>query len=86
MVLEAYKLALQSNKASDIIFIGDSAGGGLMISFTMLLQDQNIELPSKLIGLSPWVDASMTNPNAANLERRIVPGHQKTGSCWWHGD
>ena len=39
-----------------------------MFSFAMFLREHQIALPAKLIALSPWVDASMTNSEAEKLE------------------
>jgi epsilon-lactone hydrolase len=41
---------------SNIIFAGDSAGGGLSIATTLVLRDQNEPLPRAIVCLSPWVD------------------------------
>lgn len=51
MVSETYQRILKTTSVSDISFIGDSAGGGLMLSFAMLLWEQEMPLPSKLIAL-----------------------------------
>lgn len=89
MVSETYQRILKTASVSDISFIGDSAGGGLMLSFAMLLRDQEMPLPSKLIALSPWVDASMNNPEAAKLEAVdpmiSVPGLKKAGELYANG-
>jgi len=42
--------------------MGDSAGGGLGLSYAMTIKDSAIKQPSKLILYSPWLDVSMTNP------------------------
>lgn len=89
MILAAYKKLLLQNNSSDIIFIGDSAGGGLMFSFALLLREHKIELPAKLIALSPWVDVSMVNPEAKNLEAADpliqVAGLKKAGELYADG-
>ena len=89
MVLAAYKKLLSQHNSSEIIFIGDSAGGGLMFSFALLLQEHKIELPAKLIALSPWVDVSMVNPEAKKLEAVDpliqVAGLKKAGELYADG-
>ncbi|MFF2448071.1 alpha/beta hydrolase [Neobacillus sp. NPDC058068] len=46
----------QGFHSSQIIFAGDSAGGGLSIATALVLRDQNEPLPAALVCLSPWVD------------------------------
>lgn len=40
----------------NIIFAGDSAGGGLCLSLLLYLRDNGYPLPSGAILMSPWVD------------------------------
>lgn len=42
---------------SNILFAGDSAGGGLCLALLMYLRDNNYPLPAGAILLSPWVGA-----------------------------
>ena len=49
-------LLRQGYNPENIIFAGDSAGGGLSIAAALVLRDQNEPLPRALICLSPWVD------------------------------
>ena len=43
-------------------FIGDSCGGGMVVSAVFRLRELNKKLPKKLILLSPWLDATLQNP------------------------
>lgn len=43
----------------NIIFAGDSAGGGLVLATLMYLRDEGYPLPSGAILMSPWVDLTM---------------------------
>ncbi|KAJ4485734.1 Alpha/Beta hydrolase protein [Lentinula aciculospora] len=45
---------------SNIILSGDSAGGGLALALLMYLRDNQYELPSAAILMSPWVDLTMS--------------------------
>ncbi|PLS07175.1 alpha/beta hydrolase [Neobacillus cucumis] len=49
-------LLKQGYEGKDIIFAGDSAGGGLCLATALVLRDQNEPLPAGIICLSPWVD------------------------------
>ena len=56
-----YELFLLEYGKENIVFLGDSAGGGLAISLFMYLRDIGIPTPKKLILMSPWLDVSMSN-------------------------
>lgn len=64
-----YKKVLKYYPDRKIIFMGDSAGGGLALGFTMYLQKLGLKLPEKHILMSPWVDLLMDNPE--------IPDYQK---------
>jgi epsilon-lactone hydrolase len=46
----------QGYDSKNIIFVGDSSGGGLSVATSLLLRDQNDSLPAAVVCLSPWVD------------------------------
>ena len=89
MVSETYIKMLETTIAADVSFIGDSAGGGLMLSFAMLLRDEQRPLPNKLIALSPWVDVTMTNPEMVALDKIdpmiSIPGLKRAGEMYASG-
>ena len=55
---------------SELIFMGDSAGGGMALSLAMQLRDSGAAGPNKLILLSPWVDVTMANPDIPAYEAK----------------
>lgn len=56
-----YQWLLQNGySASQIAFGGDSAGGGVTFGTLLYLKHNNIPLPNCAIGLSPWVDQSLS--------------------------
>ena len=86
MVSGSYTKLLETVPAKNVLFIGDSAGGGLMFSQAMLLRDQGKSLPGKLIALSPWVDLTMTNSRAVEVAPQdpmtAVPGLKRAGELY----
>lgn len=55
--LTAYLYLLdQGISPSDIIFSGDSAGGGLLLAVLLALKDKSMPLPAAAVALSPWTD------------------------------
>lgn len=66
--LLAYEYLLTQYDASDIILMGDSAGGGLAMALSMHLRDLGKPQPSKTILLYPWLDVTMSHPEARGIE------------------
>jgi acetyl esterase/lipase len=59
--LSAYRWLLdQGIGASQIVFAGDSAGGGLVVTTMLLAREQGLPLPAAGMPLSPWFDFEAT--------------------------
>jgi len=58
-----YKQLIAGYSTATIVFMGDSAGGGLALGFAQKLRSENIQQPKRIILFSPWLDVSMTNPD-----------------------
>jgi acetyl esterase/lipase len=73
--LAAYKYLLNEGfKPSNIVFAGDSAGGGLCLATLLALKDQKIELPACAATLSPWTDLLLTgNSHHTNKKKCFAP-------------
>ena len=52
-----------------IVFMGDSAGGGLAFGYAQQLKIENRNQPDQLILFSPWLDVTMTNPDIKPIEK-----------------
>ncbi|PWY83779.1 alpha/beta-hydrolase [Aspergillus sclerotioniger CBS 115572] len=61
--LAAYLYLLAAHDPKEIIFAGDSAGGGMVLSMLVILRDQGIPLPAGAILISPWVDLTHSFPS-----------------------
>ena len=61
LVTQLYQNCLNTYSESNIILMGDSAGGGLALGLAEYFGTRNIVQPDRLILISPWVDISMTN-------------------------
>lgn len=83
-----YENIVNIEKDKDIIFAGDSAGGGLVLGYSQYLKKEkpNLKLPSARICFSPWCDITLTNPDAAKKEDADVMlsifGLRKCGEAW----
>ncbi|MBN2246126.1 MAG: alpha/beta hydrolase [Candidatus Aminicenantes bacterium] len=56
-------LLTQTFSNSQIAFIGDSAGGGLVLSLLQDLKKKDLPLPACAVLLSPWTDLSCSLPS-----------------------
>ncbi|MDC7127220.1 MAG: alpha/beta hydrolase [Spirochaetales bacterium] len=65
-----YLKTLNEYNSGKLIFMGDSAGGGLLLAFAEYLAEHNHPLPSRLIMISPWLDATMLHPDIDAMESK----------------
>lgn len=68
MVIPFYQEIIKDIKPENLIMMGDSAGGGLALALEEELTQKNIEVPNKLILISPWLDVTMSNPEIDNIQ------------------
>ena len=54
---------IETHDCGKIVFMGDSAGGGLALGIAEVIKETGEKSPEELILISPWADASMTNPD-----------------------
>lgn len=68
----------------NVILMGDSAGGGFILSFAQYLKSVNLPQPRKIIAFSPWVDISMTNVPYDSKSDPILGeiGLKEIGKSW----
>lgn len=53
-----------------LVIAGDSAGAAIVMACTIRARDEQRTSPAAVLLFSPWVDASMTNPDIAAIEHR----------------
>ncbi|CAK3826521.1 AB hydrolase superfamily [Lecanosticta acicola] len=63
--IAAYFYLLEHFEPSQVLFAGDSAGGGMVLGMLTTLRDQGCPLPAGTILLSPWVDLTHSFPSVA---------------------
>lgn len=68
----------------NLILMGDSAGGGFVLSFCQYIKTVNLPQPQKIITFSPWVDISMSNPPYDSENDPILGeiGLREIGKSW----
>lgn len=71
----AYRwLLAQGVSSSNIVFAGDSAGGGLCLATLLALRDQDIPLPAAAVAISPWTDLKCTGASyRGNAKKCLSP-------------
>jgi acetyl esterase/lipase len=79
--LEDVKLAYswllgQGISSSQIVIVGESAGGGLALATLLALLDEQAALPAAAVCISPWID--LTNTGESYLTRVDVDPWQTT--------
>lgn len=67
--LAAYSQQIEAFPRHSFVLMGDSAGGGLALALAMLIRDQKMMLPEKIVLFSPWLDINLTNPKIEAYER-----------------
>ena len=72
----AYKWILQQGyKGEDILLIGESAGGGLVLALSLYLKEHKLPLPKAVVAISPWGDVDDKSPSRRiNLDKDLLLG------------
>ena len=70
MLDKLYKTLLLEIDSKNIIFMGDSAGGGLVLAFAEKNSTEEMPQPEQIILISPWLDISMTNPEIKEIQKK----------------
>ena len=72
-VVNVYKELLITYPNHKISFIGDSAGGGLIVSLCGELLKQQAKLPHAAIMISPWISLECNNPShEGNRQKDVI--------------
>jgi len=68
LVEKVYKKLITEVNPNDIIFMGDSSGGGFALGLAQKLKNDGVAQPAHIILITPWLDITMTNPEIEALE------------------
>ncbi|KAK3712134.1 hypothetical protein LTR37_009225 [Vermiconidia calcicola] len=84
-LMEMYKCIMQDAQGvgEDVIFVGDSAGGNVILCLTSaaLAEDEKAPCPTTLMAISPACDLSNQNPEMATTEK-----HDPLLRTWFTGE
>jgi epsilon-lactone hydrolase len=87
-VLGVYRDLLAHCDPSQLVVMGDSAGGGLAMSLIMQAIAARLAGPAALVLLSPWLDVTMTDPAQQEIEKvdpLLVRAGPKAAGRWYAG-
>jgi epsilon-lactone hydrolase len=62
--LSSYRFLLERVGRENIVCVGDSAGGGLVLATLLAAQEEGLPMPAAAITLSAWTDLAVTAPSA----------------------
>ena len=81
LITQLYEKLIKKN---NLTLMGDSAGGGFVLSFCQYLKTIGLPQPDKIIVFSPWVDVSMSNPPYDSENDPILGevGLKEIGKSW----
>lgn len=88
-VIQVYKELIQTYPDHETSFIGDSAGAGLIVSFTGEMLKQEITLPQKVVFISPWISLHGNNLSIEgnrNIDPILSPEYLKKAAADYSGN
>lgn len=89
MVNEVYRALAAAHDPSQLVLMGDSAGGGLALALAQGFAALGLPQPRDIVLISPWLDLTVSNPAIPALEADdpwlARPGLAEAGR-WWAGD
>src|ERR1700752_204646 len=69
MMLTLYQQLAMQVGAKNITLMGDSSGGGISLALAQKAREEKLEQPGRLILLSPWLDATLSNPEIQAIDK-----------------
>ena len=68
-LLDVYRRVLASHNPESVVFMGDSAGGGLALGLCHAVREAGLPQPSHTVLLSPWLHAGLPDPAVAAVAK-----------------
>ena len=69
LMLPLYKELAARAGTANLTLMGDSSGGGISLALAQRLREDGHEQPGHIILLSPWLDATLSNPEIAEFDK-----------------
>jgi acetyl esterase/lipase len=71
------------------LLMGDSAGGALVLEMARLCRREDRARLAGIVALSPWLDASLSDPDVSDLEPTdpmLAESGLRAAARWWAGE
>lgn len=71
-----------------VVLMGDSAGGALALTLAATLRDDDSKTPVSVVGLCPWLDATLDDEAVVELEASdpmLAESGLRAAGRWWSG-
>jgi acetyl esterase/lipase len=69
LMLPLYNELAARAGSTNITIMGDSSGGGISLALAQRLREDGHDQPGHVILLSPWLDATLSNPEIAEFDK-----------------
>ena len=69
LLLPLYQELAARAGSSNIVLMGDSSGGGISLALAQRLREEGLNQPGHVILLSPWLDATLSNPEIPAVDK-----------------
>lgn len=70
MVIPIYKQLVATAGRENVILMGDSSGGGFALALAQKMHEQNAEMASQIILISPWLDITLKNKDIKDIDSK----------------
>lgn len=69
LMLPLYNELAAGAGSANITIMGDSSGGGISLALAQRLREEGHSQPGHIVLLSPWLDATLSNPEIAEFDK-----------------
>jgi acetyl esterase/lipase len=69
LMLPLYEELAADAGSANVTFMGDSSGGGISLALAQVLREKGLAQPGHVVLLSPWLDATLSNPEIAAIDK-----------------
>lgn len=69
MIEPLYKEIIEKVDSNNLIVMGDSAGGGLSLALMEKISEEGLNIPKKIVLISPWVDVRLNNSKIEEVQK-----------------
>jgi monoterpene epsilon-lactone hydrolase len=86
--LAVYQALLGEVGPSRLMVLGDSAGGGLLLTLLQGVAAAGLSMPAAAVPIYPWGDLSMSGASWTGNKERDILVHSQISTCarWYAGD